>query len=329
MQHLRQTKTDTARIPAVETRILKPNIDPSIDPQEMVYACYDLATAGIALDTARQCSTLLEKEAVHAALLARLKGTISYQENDNKAAALALNSAAKLFAVAEAPLLHLRLATALGETGQKKAACTEARELFSEHPLLSGAQQLLKNCGGSEKVAAEIHAEQRKQLLSKRRDYDSPAPLLDVEDLAMRGYTLQLADSKKITIAMFFATWCPHCQVEFPRITQFVRSAQKNVVLKGNVRVLGIRTAVEKETEPYDSFVKQFAPNFTVWTDATMALAFSKFAKSQGISAGLPTLAVIDRKGMVRYLLESGDYRDTERELTWAVESLLNKTQGK
>jgi hypothetical protein len=54
-----------------------------------------------------------------------------------------------------------------------------------------------------------------------------------------------------------------------------------------------------------------------------MSLSFARFAKAAGITPGLPTLAVLDRGGVLRYLLEPGDYRDTAQELRWAVESLL------
>jgi len=122
---------------------------------------------------------------------------------------------------------------------------------------------------------------------------------------------------------MFFATWCPHCRAELPRVNAFFRAVEGQPRLKGKVRVIGIRTAVEKETEPYDAFVARFAPAFPVWVDPVMALALGKFAKSQGLGPSVPVLAVIDTAGYVRYVLEAGDYRDTAKELLWAVEDLL------
>ena len=87
--------------------------------------------------------------------------------------------------------------------------------------------------------------------------------------------------------------------------------------------MLGVRTAVERETEPYDHFTQQFALNFPIYTDSTMSMAFAHFAKTVGIPTGLPTTAVRDEHGLVRFFLEPGDFRDTRQELGWAVDAVL------
>jgi hypothetical protein len=110
-----------------------------------------------------------------------------------------------------------------------------------------------------------------------------------------------------------------------PRIVAFTRGVAGSEHLKGKVRVIGIRTAVERESEPWESFARRFAPTFPVWIDPVMSLAFAKFAKAQGLPTLLPTLAVIDTRGKVAYLLEAGDHRDTARELLWAVDDVLRR----
>ena len=54
-----------------------------------------------------------------------------------------------------------------------------------------------------------------------------------------------------------------------------------------------------------------------------MSLTFAKFARTFSVPAGLPTVAVTNKKGEIRYLLPPGDYNDTARELLWAVQDIL------
>ena len=82
-----------------------------------------------------------------------------------------------------------------------------------------------------------------------------------------------------------------------------------------------IRTTVETET--WDSFAKRFRPKFPIYIDATMSLVFARFCKALGVPTSLPKVVVLDKTGVPRFILESGDYRDTQRELTWAVNALL------
>ena len=148
-------------------------------------------------------------------------------------------------------------------------------------------------------------------------------PSLSLEVKDFKEVELPLHKAGKITVAVFFATWCAHCRAELPRIIAFVRSAASQSRLKDKVRVVGIRTAIDKEKQPYAEFLAAFEPNFPIYTDAVMSMAFSKFSKSQNLAASIPTVAVIDGQGIVRYIVASGDYRDTGRELLWAIDSLL------
>ena len=83
-----------------------------------------------------------------------------------------------------------------------------------------------------------------------------------------------------------------------------------------------MRTAIEREQEPYAAFQKRFNVNFPIYTDPAMSLVFQKFMQDQGKKPGLPTLAVVDAQGIVRYFMENGEYRNLEEELLWALESL-------
>ena len=171
-----------------------------------------------------------------------------------------------------------------------------------------------------------MHAfERRRDLLKTRRDGGEPVKSLSLEDPNQENGELNLKDETRITVAVFFSTWCPHCNKELPRVNDFVAAVAADAVLKDRVRVVAIRTAVERETELYEVFLARIKPQFPIWTDPALSLAFGVFCKSLGLKPALPTVAVVDTRGIVRYVLGAGDYQDTASELAWAVQSLLDQ----
>lgn len=160
---------------------------------------------------------------------------------------------------------------------------------------------------------------ERDQLRAQRRDTGPVVAPIEVEDDQGQAINLPLSAADRVTVAVFFSTWCPHCQTETPRLVQFVKDLGAHAK---KVRVIGVRTAVEREREPYADFVARHKPNFPIYTDATMALAYVGFLKSQQLPDGLPLVAVIDRRGIVRYVLPTGR-SDIAQELRWAVDDLL------
>jgi hypothetical protein len=54
-----------------------------------------------------------------------------------------------------------------------------------------------------------------------------------------------------------------------------------------------------------------------------MSISYSKVVNDTGIKGGFPTLLVTDEAGKLRYEMPAGEWRDTDRELEWAVKSLL------
>lgn len=256
-----------------------------------------------------------------------LRGTSLFFAGKMADAEPALRAATHAYPIEVAPTLHLRLAQAQTALHQDANACATARRLFAVHPLLKGVDEALQSCvspGQSvASVRAEVQAAVQKTLVSDVHPAQGAAPSLDVDDNDGKNVHLSLGDGEQVTVAVFFATWCPHCRAELPRVKSFVEKLP--VAWRNRVRVLGIRTAVERENEPYAAFINAFNLNFPVYTDSTMSLAFVKFAKYAGISAGLPTLAVLDPQGGLRYILPPGDNRDTAQELTWVVDAELQR----
>lgn len=310
---------------AVTTRLLDPTLA-GVVPADRMVGCYALATHGIALDVVDRCVTMLEHDdqELGPGELHRLRGTLWFRRSQFTEAFDPLARAVGEISILEDPALHGRFIETLQQIDRKDDACTRARRLYAEQPLLPRAREYLGNCAsGAQATASELDQRMKESLLASRRDDALRAPILEVDDAELRPTKLALAAPGKITVLAIFSTWCPHCQVELPKVLAFAHAVGADAARKDRVRVIGLRTAIEREKEPYDVFAQRYGLDFAVYTDPAMAIAFSQFAKAFGLAASLPTLAVLDEHGALRYVLETGAYKDTARDLTWAVDSLL------
>jgi thiol-disulfide isomerase/thioredoxin len=323
-----------ARDATIEGTLVRPGLDEAIETSEVAAACHRLSSqAAFAKPPAGERQSFIERCAAALpaspaslearALRSRLAGTVAWHNGDRAAALRHFTDAAVAIDIFFDPVMHLRLTQGLAEQGDAAGACARARMLYTEHPLLEGVRQTLASCGDAAAEAATLERAGKERLLRERKEGSTPVPDLELESLDLKQVQLDLAKSGKVTVLVFFATWCPHCQAEMPRLVDFAGRLKKDASLTGRVQVIGVRTSLERETESYESFAARYRPNFTVYTDPTMSLAFSRFAKAVGISPGLPTVAVIDHRGVLRYLVSHGDHRDSAKELTWAVQSLL------
>ena len=125
------------------------------------------------------------------------------------------------------------------------------------------------------------------------------APIPDFTVKSQEGKTLTKADSVgKPTLIVFFASWCPHCQAEAPRIVQIAKAnPDLNVVMIG----VGDR---ETQADIY-SFAGKYGLPFPTFADPT-AQDLGKTAQAWGIT-GYPTLFAVDKTGIVRDRNENPD----------------------
>ena len=314
--------------PEVEHRLLDPLIAKGEDEQAMVDGCYQLLNSGLRPVLVNRCVRALEaiKPPLTGDAFGRLVGTLNLAAGELTLALPALESATTTYSVEKDPLLHRRYASALFENDERQKACSLAKELFMGYALVDGLTDLLKKCAGDEKPNAflKILAEEKKQIyLSTRLFGEEKVPTLALETDEFAHVEMPLYEDGKVTVALFFATWCGHCQKDLPKVKAFVQALEERPELQSKVRIVGVRTAIEKESMDYHVFKKRFALNFPFWTDPVMALAFSQFSRSQGLPTSLPTLAVIDEKGFLQYQLDPGTFRDTQTELLWSVEDVL------
>ncbi|MEK7703930.1 MAG: TlpA family protein disulfide reductase [Myxococcota bacterium] len=195
-------------------------------------------------------------------------------------------------------------------------------------PWSSARQWIAPTDGTSPGHAAAAGApidDEQARWLATRLDEGRPVEPLELDEREFQPVLLDPAASGKVTVLVFFATWCPHCRIEMPRLVRFAASLVAQPELAANVQIIGVRTSVEREREPFEDFVAAFQPSFPIYTDPTMSLAFVRFARALGIQPLLPATVVLDRGGVVRYVLPKGDLTDVEKLLGWAVKDLANK----
>ncbi len=130
----------------------------------------------------------------------------------------------------------------------------------------------------------------------------------DFNITAKDGSTLTKAQIVgKPTLLVFFASWCPHCQAEAPRIKDI---AAKNP----DVQVVFIGVGDRETPDDIYAFQQKFALPFPTYQDG------GKAAAAYGI-ASYPTLMAGDKGGVIRDV-QTGEKSPAE------LDSLLTKARG-
>ena len=123
-------------------------------------------------------------------------------------------------------------------------------------------------------------------LASQTLLFADAAPAWELKDI--KGNTVKLSDFKgKVVIVDFWATWCPPCRAEIPNFI-----ALQDKYGKQGLVVVGI--SVDQGGAPA---VASFAGKNKI--NYPLVLADDKVAEQYGVTEGIPTTFVIDRKGNI------------------------------
>jgi len=321
--YTRALKRNAPREPKVEERIVAPA---DRNAAEVARACQYLVAESVGIPLVQDCIRRLEPRAasLDPAEWALLKGTEAFESGRLTEAVDPLRKAAGVFDHNQNPALHMRLVKALQSAGQLTEACRRLKPLFRDQARYPGAEGLLSVCGEpAADLAAKLRDERRGLVLASRRVGDQPAPALALVDDAGRATQLALSEGDKVTLLIFFASWCPHCRESFPDLKAFASAVQQDPALRGEARVVSVRTFTERDQEPYAAFAQRFQPNFQVWHDGTQGKNFRQWASLYGFQSSIPRLLVLDRKGILRFVVEASGFRDFTRELRWVTEALV------
>lgn len=132
------------------------------------------------------------------------------------------------------------------------------------------------------------------------------APRLDIE--LLDGQTLPAqALQDKVVVTMFWATWCPYCVAELPKMQTLHRSLGAQ-----GLEIIAI--SLDKGRDEVVDFWKQNGYTFPV------AMRSPALRAEYGAISGTPTFFVTDRKGIVQ-LRRIGGF--DEGELEALVKKLL------
>jgi peroxiredoxin len=136
----------------------------------------------------------------------------------------------------------------------------------------------------------------------------SPAPAFELSSPAS-GASAGLSQYQgRVVLVDFWATWCEPCRESFPRYQALTERYGNKIA------VIGV--SEDDDHIGIDSFGQETGVSFPlVWDD-------EKSVAQEYQIKGMPTLFIIDKNGLVRFV-HSGFYKGDEARITAAVDSLL------
>ena len=115
------------------------------------------------------------------------------------------------------------------------------------------------------------------------------APNFSLKDIGGKQISLSSAKNKVVCI-LFWATWCPYCTRELPRLKELnAKFADKGL------KIISINIAANDPLPRVEAFQLKNQLPYTVLYDAVQEVSRTFYV------TGIPVSIIIDRKGIIQY----------------------------
>lgn len=154
----------------------------------------------------------------------------------------------------------------------------------------------------------ENESEHKRRSLEDKMELEAP----NFSFVNLEGKTVSLADLRgKVVVVDFWATWCGPCRMTMPLLQEFVERKPAGVeFISLNVW--------ENDTSKVRPYLREYGYDFNVlYGDHEVANNYQV--------TGIPTLVVIDPKGVIRYK-HIGYDPHADQVLLWQTQALLGAT---
>lgn len=180
------------------------------------------------------------------------------------------------------------------------------------------AALLLMGCGGEDssekqREGAEGGKSASESAVLFRFEQFTSAPLVDGGEVTLRSLEGQ------VVLLDLFGTWCPPCRRSIPLIVSLYQRFNE----KG-LEVVGLAYERTNDTGQAAEMVKAFREEFKIPYTLALGLdgVWPELEKKAGARGAVPTLVLIDRQGIARYMFQ-GLQPGEEAVLAERLEKLL------
>ncbi len=110
-------------------------------------------------------------------------------------------------------------------------------------------------------------------------------------DLNGHPFDLQQSIGSKPVLLVFWASWCPSCKTEVPKINQLAEKFRSR-----GMEFIAVNVGFNDSVERAQAFVKKTGMSYPALFDSTGVIA------GQYMLQGVPTIIIADKQGVIRFM---------------------------